>query len=83
MASININLTDELKQFVDGQVEAGEFGGVVQYIEALIERAKTGKEKLEELLVEGLNSGDPIPLDDDQWSQIRKEVNQRIANGQQ
>ncbi|MEO8498890.1 MAG: type II toxin-antitoxin system ParD family antitoxin [Planctomycetota bacterium] len=83
MASVNVNLSEELKQFVDGQVEAGEFAGADDYIEALIARAKKGKEKLDALLIEGLDSGDSIPLDADEWSRIRSDVEQRLANGNQ
>lgn len=82
MASVNLNLTEELQQFVNGQAEAGEFDGAGAYIEALIQRAKKGKDHLEALLIEGLDSGDPIPLDDDEWNRIRSEVKDRLSNGQ-
>ncbi len=82
MASVNLNLPEELQQFVNGQVEAGEFEGASAYIEALIARAKKGKDQLEALLIEGLDSGDPIPLDPDEWNQIRGEVRERLSNGQ-
>lgn len=82
MADVNLNLPDELQQFVDGQVEAGQFEGASEYIEALISRAKEGKDKLESLLIEGLDSGEPIPLDADEWSRIRGEVTERLSNGQ-
>ncbi len=80
MATVSLNLPEELQQFVDGQADAGQFDGPAEYIEALIERAKNGKEKLESLLIEGLDSGDPIPLDADEWSRIRRDVEQRISN---
>ena len=81
MTTVNLNLSEELQQFVNGQAEAGRFGGPAEYIEALIERAKNGKEKLEDLLIGGLDSGDPIPLDPDEWSRIRRDVEQRLSNG--
>ncbi len=79
---LNLNLGEELQRFVNGQVEVGEFDGPSAYVVALISRAKEGKEKLEELLIEGLDSGDPIPLDDKQWSRIRGEVTERLSDGQ-
>lgn len=81
MSTVNLNLSEELHQFVSGQAEAGQFDGPEEYIAALIERAKNGKEKLEALLIEGLESGDPIPLDADEWSRIRRDVEQRHADG--
>ena len=82
MASVNLRLPEELQRFVNEQVEVGEFDGAGAYIKALIARAKKGKEKLEALLIEGLDSGDPIPLDSDEWNRIRGEGNQRLSNGQ-
>lgn len=82
MTPLHLNLSEELQLFVDGQVEVGQFDGPAKYIETLIERAHKGKEKLEALLIEGLDSGDPIPLDADEWSSIREDVARRLSNGQ-
>jgi antitoxin ParD1/3/4 len=82
MATVNLNLSEELQQFVNSQVETGKFDGAGGYIKALIARAKDGKDRLDALLIEGLDSGDPMPLDADEWARIRKEVEQRISNAQ-
>jgi len=81
MTTVNLNLSEELQQFVKVQAEAGRFDGPAEYIEALIERARNGNEKLEALLIEGLDSGDPIPLNPDEWSRIRHDVQQRLSDG--
>jgi len=81
MVNLNLNLGEELQQFVIGQAEAGEFEGPSAYVEALISRAKKGKEKLEALLIEGLDSGESVPLDAKEWSQIRSEVTERLSHG--
>jgi antitoxin ParD1/3/4 len=82
MATVNLNLSEELKDFVNSQVESGKFDGASGYIEALIARAKNGKDKREALLIEGLESGNPVPLDADEWVRIRQDVEQRISNDQ-
>ncbi len=74
MTILNLNLSPELQRFVDDQTQAGQFDGPAAYIQALIERVKNGKERLDSLLIEGLNSGDSIRLDADEWSRIRKDV---------
>ena len=81
MTPVHLNLSKELQRFVNGQVEAGQFDGPAEYIETLIERAHKGKEKLEALLIEGLDSGDPMPLDADEWRRIREDVAGRLSNG--
>jgi antitoxin ParD1/3/4 len=81
MATLNLNLPEALQQFVNGQAQAGQFDGPAAYIQALIERAKNGKERLDALLIEGLDSGDTIRLDADEWKRIRKDVEDRLSNG--
>ncbi len=74
MSTVNLNLSQELQAFVNGQTAAGQYDGPAEYIEALIERAKQGKERIESLLVEGLDSGEAIPLDAAQWCRIRSRI---------
>ena len=78
MAEITVNLTEDLKHFVDVQVDGGGYGDASEYIARLLARAKEGKQRLESLLIEGLDSGEPIPLDDEEWNRIRSEVHNRL-----
>ena len=79
MAEIMVNLPEDLKHFVDGQIDVGGYGDASEYIGKLLVREKDGKQRLDSLLIEGLDSGDPIPLDDDQWNRIRSEVHDRLT----
>lgn len=78
MAEITVNLTEDLKDFIDGQVDGGGYGNASEYIGKLLIRAKQGRQRLESLLIEGLDSGEPIPLDDAEWNKIRNEVHDRL-----
>lgn len=40
MAEITVNLTDDLKHFVDGQVDGGGYGNASEYIGKLLIRVK-------------------------------------------
>ena len=80
MTTVDLNLPEELQQFLVSQAEAGQFSGPAEYIETLIRRAKQGKDKLEAVLVEGLDSGDPMPLDADEWECIGREVKKRLSD---
>jgi len=82
MATVTLRLTEDLQRFVEGQVERGEFEGAADYIQALIERAKRGQQNMDNLLIEGLDSGDSIPLDASEWRRIRADVKQRLSHGQ-
>ena len=56
MATMNISLPDELKQFVDQQVAEGAYGSSSEYLRELI-RKQRDVEKLRGMLLDGLNSG--------------------------
>lgn len=62
MATMNISLPDELKQFVDQQVAEGAYGSSSEYLRELIRRQRD-VEKLRGMLLDGANSG-PAQLAD-------------------
>jgi len=82
MTTLNITLSNELRDFVDDQARAGRFDGPAGYVQALIEQAKNGRDHLESLLIEGLDSGDPITLDGEEWARIHEDVQQRMSDAQ-
>lgn len=81
MTVINLNLSDELQQFLTGEMQAGQFESPAAYFEALLRRVKNAQGKLESQLIEGLDSGEAVPLDEQHWGRIRAEVQRRLANG--
>ena len=62
MATMNISLPDELKQFVDAQVAEHAYGSTSEYLRELI-RKQRDVEKLRQMLLDGANSG-PAQLAD-------------------
>jgi antitoxin ParD1/3/4 len=78
MANLSVNLSDDLQNFVLVQAQAGQYKDAGAYVSALIARAKQNKDSLESLLEEGLNSGDPVILDDIDWKNMREEVIARV-----
>jgi len=67
---MNISLPDSMKQFVDAQVEAGSYGTSSEYVRMLIRREQE-REKLRELVLEGLRSEPTQAVDDDYFKQLR------------
>ena len=60
MATMNISLTDTLKQFVEERVNGGDYAGTSDYMRDLIRQDRERQEKLarmQELWTEGLESG--------------------------
>ena len=81
LASLNISLPQSMKDFVETQVEQGGFSTPSEYIRNLVrdEQKRRAEEKLEALLLEGLNSGEPIEITPEYWEKKRKQLIQRHA----
>lgn len=66
--TLHISLTERLKQLVDERVKrSGTYSNVSDYVRSLIraDLERMEQERLEALLLEGLASGEPEPLDFD------------------
>jgi len=76
MQTMNISLPDQLKEFVDQQVDSGRYSSVSEYVRDLIrgDERKRAQEKLEALLAEGLQSGEPTGMTKQDWVDIRREA---------
>lgn len=70
MATMNISLPDELKQFVDEQVAAHAYGSSSEYLRELI-RKQRDVEKLRATLLDGFNSGPAQVADEAFFAELR------------
>ena len=62
MATMNVSLTGRLRDFVDSQVERGEYGSASEYIRELIRRDQD-RHQLKDALLEGARSALTEPYD--------------------
>jgi antitoxin ParD1/3/4 len=76
MQTMNISLPDQLKEFVDNQVGSGRYSSVSEYVRDLIreDEKRKAQEKLEVLLMEGIQSGGPTEMTRQDWVDIRREA---------
>jgi antitoxin ParD1/3/4 len=76
MQTMNISLPDQLKEFVEEQVESGRYSSVSEYVRDLIrdDEKRKAQEKLETMLMQGLQSGDPTEMTRQDWADIRQEA---------
>lgn len=75
MTSMNVSLPEDLKQFAEAQTKRG-YSTPSEYIRELIreDQKRKAKEKLDELLLEGLASGDPVSADAKFWADLKQEA---------
>ena len=82
MTTMNISLPEKMKEFVDGRVEAGHYGTASEYVRDLIRQdserqAKERNERLDALLLEGLNSLEDegtVEDTDEYWNQSQERI---------
>jgi antitoxin ParD1/3/4 len=76
MQTMNISLPDQLKEFVDDQVGSGRYSSVSEYVRDLIrdDEKRKAQEKLEAMLMEGIQSGKPTEMTRQDWADIRREA---------
>ena len=70
-----------MREFIDEQIAEGSYGTASEYIRELLRAAQKQKarEKVEALLEEGLNSGEPIELTPEYWQNLRKRLTERYG----
>lgn len=78
MATMNISLPDSLKSFAQKRATS-DYSNPSDYIRALIraDKQKYQEEQLEQVLLEGLASGEPKPIDTAFWTTLNKKVSKR------
>ena len=79
MTSMNVSLPEELKEYVEAQTKSG-YSTPSEYVRELIrgDQKRRAAEKLDSLLLEGLDSGNSIPVDARFWSELKKEALARL-----
>ena len=84
MASLHVSLSDEMRSFVDHQVQSGSYHNHSEYVRDLIrhDQERQAQKRVDSLLLEGLQSGEPVPLSKNDWQEIRDEVKDRLARKQ-
>ena len=72
---MNVSLPEELKEYVEAQTKSG-YSTPSEYVRELIrgDQKRRAKEKLDTLLLEGISSGDSIPVDATFWSDLKREA---------
>jgi antitoxin ParD1/3/4 len=66
MASLNISMPDELRDFVARRTKQTNHATPTEYIRSLVreDQKRADQERLEKLLLQGLDSGKPLTIND-------------------
>ena len=72
---MNVSLPEDLKAYIESQTQQG-YSTPSEYVRELIrsDRKQKERERLDNLIVEGLQSGDPMPVDTQFWSDLKRDA---------
>ena len=84
MATMTISLPEPLREFVEAEVSAGNYSSASEFFRELVRerRKRKAEQRLEELLLEGLESGQPIEVTEAYRGQRRKALREKLEKAQ-
>jgi antitoxin ParD1/3/4 len=82
METMNIALPEAMKHFVQERVSQGGYSSVSEYVRELIraDQKRKVEERIDALLLEGLDSGEPIPVTKEYWEEKKRKLTERLGN---
>jgi len=80
MATLNISIPENMKEWISTQIKSGKYTSASDYMRELVRSDQRTKEELDELLLGGLNSGEPIVPDDNYWASKKQQLKEKIGS---
>jgi antitoxin ParD1/3/4 len=80
MTTMNISLPQELKEYIEQQSKTG-YSTPSEYVRELIrgDQKRRARERLDTLLLEGLDSGEPLPATPAFWDELKREALAKLS----
>lgn len=81
MTSMNISVSEPMREWVEDQIRSGSYGNVSEYVRDLIrqDQKRKAEEHLEALILAGIQSGPPAAMNRKDWDELRAEVARRLV----
>ena len=85
MATMNISMPDTMRDYVEGQLESKGYASVSEYMRSLVreQQRQEAQDRLDALLLEGLDSGPAIPVTPEYWSNLKARLHAEAPTIQQ
>ncbi len=81
MGTMNIDLPDSMKRFVQERMIEGGYESASEYPRDLIraDQRRQTQARVDAVLLEGLDSGEPVTASDDYWEQKKRRLVERLG----
>lgn len=79
---MDISLSPDKERFIAAKIASGQYRTPAEVVEEaldLLTERDENEGQLEALLLEGIESGEPSEMTEDEWVDVRREVHQRHA----
>jgi antitoxin ParD1/3/4 len=79
--TMNIALPESMKHYVQERVVEGGYSSVSEYVRELIraDQKRADEQRIDALLIEGLGSGEPIPVKNEYWAEKKRKLTERLG----
>jgi len=80
MSEPNIHLSDAARAYAEAKAREAGQASADEVVEAIVQKAirrEASRKRLEELLIEGLESGPGTPVTPEYWDRLRKRIRAR------
>ena len=80
MSTLNISLPESMRAYIDEKVAEGGYSTASEYVRELVraDQKRAAQERLEGLLLEGLESGEAIAVDEQWWARKKADLLARL-----
>jgi Arc/MetJ-type ribon-helix-helix transcriptional regulator len=81
MDTFTVNCSESIKEFVQEEIASGAFSNPTEVVEKLVydEKKRRAREKVDALLDKAIASGEPAQVAEQDWQDIRTEIQGRAA----
>jgi antitoxin ParD1/3/4 len=81
MTNLTLSIPESMRAFLEEQAVKGGYATADAYVQALIREAqqREAKDRLEGLLLEGVDSSESFEVNEDYWERFRTRLRQRHA----
>ena len=78
MTTLNISLPDNLREWIDARIKKGDYSSASDYMRDLIRNDQKKHVSLDEVLLEGINSGNAVEATPAFWQKKQQQLISRI-----
>ena len=80
MATLNISIPDNMRTWIKNQTESGKYTSASDYLRDLVRADQRKKEELDNMVLEGLESGTALEPDATYWENKKNRLKSKIGS---